>query len=256
MIERLGGVAAVALLLASACSRDPDPGTPEAAAEGERWMRQMSDALAEAQTFSFATIEVLEGVRPTGEKVTSNFSRKVTVGRPDRLYLELHGSGGTELEVAAYYDGKTVSLESDTRRVWAQTDVPETLDEMLDDVARRFSLPLPFADVVYSSPYDAFLGTNAEGGFAGRETIDGVECAELAYADDIVEVRIWIPTSGEVLPRRLRIVYKQVPGQPMSEMTFTSWNLDAEVEDGTFTFEPPQDYSLIAVEEFVAGAGT
>jgi hypothetical protein len=172
------------------------------------------------------------------------------------LYLELHGSGGTELEVAAYYDGKTVSLESDTRRVWAQTDVPETLDEMLDDVARRFSLPLPFADVVYSSPYDAFLGTNAEGGFAGRETIDGVECAELAYADDIVEVRIWIPTSGEVLPRRLRIVYKQVPGLPISEMTFTSWDLDAGVEDGTFTFEPPQDFSRIAVEEFIAGAGT
>jgi len=136
-------------------------------------MRQMSDTLAKAHAFSFATTEILEGVWATGEKRTSHFSRKVTVRRPNRLFLELHGSAGTALEVAAYYDGKTASLESDVRKVWAQTDVPETLDEMLDDVARRFSLPLPFADVVYSSPYDGFLGANARGGFVGRETIDG-----------------------------------------------------------------------------------
>ena len=118
-------------------------------------MRQMSDTLANAHAFSFTTTEVLEGVRATGEKRTSHFFRKVTLRRPNGLFLELHGSGGTKLEVAAYYDGKTVSLESDARKVWAQTDVPGTLDEMLDDVARRYSLPLPIADVVYSSLYDA-----------------------------------------------------------------------------------------------------
>jgi len=246
----------VVTLLAGACSRDPEHGSPEAAAEGERLMRQMSDALANAHTLSFSTTEILEGVRPTGEKRAFHFSRKVTVRRPNGLFLELHGSGGTELEVAATYDGQTLSLKSDVRRVWAQTDAPGTLDEMLDDVARRFSLPLPFADVVYSSPYDAFIGSDTRGGFIGREKIDGVECAELAYDDDFVEVRIWIPTSGEPLPRRLKIVYQQIPGQPFSEMTFTSWNLAAEVADEAFTFQPPQDFSRIAVEEFVAGAGT
>ncbi len=185
-----------------------------------------------------------------------HFSRRVTARRPNGLLFELHGSGGTELEVAAYYDGETVSLRGDVGKVWAQTDVPGTLDEMLDDVARRFSLPVPVADVVYSSPYDAFLGGNARGGFVGRETIDGVECAELAYADAFVEVRIWIPTSGPALPRRLKLVYKQVPGKPISQMTFTSWNLDIEVADETFTFQPPQDYRRISVEEFVAGHGS
>jgi hypothetical protein len=254
-MQRFRCVAIVALL-ATACSRDPKPGTPEAAAEGERLMRQMSDALANAQTLSFSTTEILEGVRETGEKRAFHFSRKVTVRRPNGMFLELHGSGGTELEVAAYYDGTTLSLKSGVRKVWAQTDAPGTLDEMLDDVARRFSLPLPFADVVYSSPYDAFIGSDARGGFVGRETIDGVECAELAYHDAYVEVRIWIPASGEPLPRRLRIVYQQVPGQPFSEMTFTSWNLTRDVTDETFTFQPPADFSRIAVEEFVASAGT
>jgi hypothetical protein len=124
-----------------------------------------------------------------------------------------------------------------------------------DDLARRFSLPLPFADVVYSSPYDAFLGTSAEGGFAGRETIDGVECAALACEDDFVEVRIWIPTSGPPLPRRLRLVYKQMPGQPISELTFTSWSVGIDVDEETFACSPDPDFSRIAVEEFISGAG-
>ena len=149
-----------------------------------------------------------------------------------------------------------MSLRGDVGKVWAQTEVPGTLDEMLDDVARRFSLPVPVADVVYSSPYDALLGGNAKGGFVGRETIDGVECAELAYDDAFVEVRIWIPMSGPALPRRLKIVYNQVPGKPISQMTFTSWNLDIEVAEETFTFQPPQDYRRISVEEFVAGHGS
>jgi hypothetical protein len=242
-------------LVAAACSRDPEPGTPEAAAAGERILKQMSEELAGAATLSFATTEFLEGVRDTGEKRAFHFSRKVTVRRPDAMFLELHGSGGTELEAAAYYDGTTLSLRSDARRAWAQTEVPGTLDEMLDDVAQRFSLPLPFADVVYSSPYDALLGTSAEGGFAGRESVEGIECAALAYEDEFVEVRIWIPTSGPPLPRRLRLVYKQMPGQPISELTFTSWSVGIDVDDETFTFSPDPDFSRIAVEEFISGAG-
>jgi len=116
---------AMTALLATACSRDPRPGTEEEEAVGERLMRQMSDTLANAQAMSFATTEMLEGVRPNGEKSTSHFSRRVTVRRQNGLFLELHGSGGTELEVAAYYDGKTLSLQSDVRKVWAQTEVPD-----------------------------------------------------------------------------------------------------------------------------------
>jgi hypothetical protein len=242
-------------LLAIACSRDPEPGTPEAAASGERVLREMSGVLAGAETLSFQTAEILEGVRDTGEKRVFRFSRNVTVRRPNRMFLELHGSGGTKLEAAVYYDGANVSLESDARRVWAQTEAPGTLDEMLDDVAQRFSLPLPFADVVYSSPYDALLGTSAEGGFVGRESVEGVECAALAYEDEFVEVRIWIPTSGPPLPRRLRLVYKQMPGQPISELTFTSWSVGIDVDEETFAFSPDPDFSRIAVEEFISGAG-
>ena len=242
-----------AALLGTACSRDPKPGTPEAVALGDRFMRSMSDLLAHAGTFAFDTVERVELPATGGQKRVLTFTRKATVRRPDALFFEIHGTGGTALEDAAWYDGRTATLSDGAGKVWAQTEVPSTLDEMLDDVARRFGLPVPIADVVYSSPYDAFIGKETKGGFVGRETIDGVPCVKLDYDDSFVGVRLWLPASGQPLPRRLEIVHKKAPGQPVAHMDFTSWTLGVPVADATFAFQPPEGYSQVAFADFVAG---
>ena len=244
---------AAAVLFATACSRDPKPGTPEAAAAGERVMRSMSDTLARSRTFAFETSEVLDLIGPGAEKRTLRFTRKVSVRRPNALFFELHGTGDTALEIAVRYDGHTVTASSGPDKVWAQTDVPGTLDETMDDVARRFGLPVPIADVVYSSPYDAFIGRTSKGGFVGRETIDAVPCVKLDYDDAFVEVRLWVPASGEPLPRRLELVYKQAPGPPSSRIDFTRWNLAAPVADATFAFQAPEGHQQIEFASFVDG---
>jgi hypothetical protein len=210
------------VLLAPGCSRDPDPGTPPGAAEGERLMRQMSDTLASASTFRFATAESLDHPdRSTGRVL--HFTRTVTVRRPDALFFEVDGIGDTAIDVSAYYDGSTVSLRNNAEGVWAESSVPGSLDAMLDEVASRYSLPVPIADVIYSLPYEAFIGRDTKGGLVGHDTLDGVDCAHLAYADPLVGVEIWIPSSGQPLPRRVEIVYKQAPGQPRARIDFTGW---------------------------------
>ena len=240
----------VGVLLAPACSRDPQPGTPAAAAEGERLMRQMSDTLVSASRFTFATAESLEHPdRSTGRVL--HFTRTVTVRRPDAMFFEVDGTGDTAIDVSAFYDGRTVSLRNNAHGLWAETTVPGTLDEMLDDVARRYSLPVPIADVIYSLPYDAFIGRDTKGGFVGRETIDGIECAHLGYADDLVDVQIWIPSSGQPLPRRVELVYKQAPGAPKARIDFTSWDLAPPIADEVFTFQPGEGPRQVAFEQLV-----
>ncbi len=221
-------------LCALACSRDPSPGTPAAAAEGERLMRQMSDTLARASAFRFTTSESLEPIANTGGRLL-RFSRAVTVRRPSAMVFELDGSGDTPADVSAYYDGSTVSLRDNRHGVWTQTAVPGTLDGMLDDVARRYSLPVPIADVVYSKPYDAFIGRTTKGGFVGRETVNGVACAHMTYADAFVDVGVWIASAGPPLPWRVELGYKQVPGAPKARIDFKSWDLAPKIADGTFT---------------------
>ena len=241
----------VGVLLAPACSRDPDPGTPAAAAEGERLMRQMSDTLASASTFRFATAESLDHPDRSSGRVL-HFTRTVTVRRPDAMFFEVDGSGETALDVSAYYDGSTVSLRNNAQGVWAETSVPGTLDEMLDDVARRYSLPVPIADVIYSLPYEAFIARDTKGGFVGRETIDGVECVHLAYVHNLVDVQIWIPSSGQPLPRRVELVYKRAPNQPKTRIDFTSWDLAPRIADEAFTFQPGEAPRQVAFEQLVS----
>ena len=242
-----------AMLLAPACSRDPSPGTPAATAEGDRLMHQMSDALARASAFRFETTESLDRIGTSAGGRVLRFTRVVTVHRPDAMFFEVDGSADTALDVSAYYDGKTLSLSDNAQGAWAQTTVPGTLDEMLDDVARRYSLPVPIADVIYSVPYDAFIGRNTKGGFVGRETIDGVSCAHLSYGDEFVDVQVWLPSTGQPLPRRVHLVYKKVPGAPSARIDFTRWDLDPKIADGMFTFKPREATTPIAFEQFVAG---
>jgi hypothetical protein len=215
-------------------------------------MRLMSDTLAGASAFRFTTVESLEPVADTGGRIL-RFSRQVTVRRPDAMKFELVGSGDTPAQVSASYDGATVSLRDNRNGVWAQTEAPGSLDEMLDDVARRYSLPVPIGDVVYSKPYEAFIGEATKGGFVGRETIDGLECAQLKYSDDFVDVGIWIALEGQPLPLRLELGYKQVAGAPKARIEFKSWDLAPQIADGAFTFQAGEASRQIAFEQFVAG---
>ena len=50
-------ISAAVLIVFTGCARDPKPGTPEAAALGDKYMHAMSDALVKAQTFTFDTDE-------------------------------------------------------------------------------------------------------------------------------------------------------------------------------------------------------
>ena len=256
--KTLGPLACVAAaLFIAACSQAPKPSTPEPkpdpAVAGERLMRSMSDTLAKANSFSFDTSEQLEVIAPSGEKRVVHFTRKVIVRRPNALFFELHDNDGKPLEVDAYYDGRTVTLNEKANDKWTQTTVPGTLDEMLDDVMKRFGLPVPIGDVVYSSPYDAFIGSSTKGGLVGQETIDGVLCSKLDYADDLVQVRLWLPTVGQALPRRLELVYKKAPAPLTTQLNFSNWNLDVPVNDSTFAFQPQQGKAPIAFGDFTSG---
>jgi hypothetical protein len=244
---------AVLTLVAPGCSRDPVPGTPAAAAEGARLMHLMSDTLAKVPAFQFSTTESLDQVGPPTARGVLRFSRIVTVRRPDALYFEVRGVTDGPVAVTTYYDGKILSVRNHATREWAQATVPATLDEMLDDVARRYALPVPIADVIYSAPYEAFIGRETKGGFAGRETIDGVACVRLSYTDEFVDVAVWLPASGQPLPRRVELVYKRALGAPKARIDFTNWDLAPKIADAMFRFAPDGGETQIAFEAMSAG---
>jgi hypothetical protein len=242
----------VIALCTTACSRDPRPGTPEAAATSERLMRSMSATLTHAKTFTFETNERIEVIAPSGEKRALHFTRKAAVRRPNSLFFELKGEDGKAFHLAAYYHDRTLALSDKVDGTWAQTTVPDTLDEMLDDVIRRFGLPVPIGDVVSASPYDAITGGGARGGLVAWEAIDQVPCAKLEYADAVVGVMIWLPKSGTALPRRIEIAYKKAPIPLVSQLNFGNWRIDVPVADAAFAFQQPANRDPVEFRDLVS----
>ena len=153
------------------------------------------------------------------------FTRVVTVRRPDALFSRCDGSGETALDVSAYYDD--VPCRSATRRVACgrrrRRPARSTRCWTMSPDGTRCRSPSPTWST--ARPTDrAFIGRTTKGGFVGRETIDGVRCAHLSYSDEFVDVQVWVPSAGQPLPRRVRLVYK-APGAPAARIDFARWDL-------------------------------
>jgi hypothetical protein len=231
--------ACVAHLALAGCAREPS--TPEQKrARGDEIIRQMSDRLARATTFAVEATDVRQRNRG-GQRVTLQTTRHFTVRRPDRVALQITG----DAKLKGWYDGAKVTLVSDSDRVWARVSGGATIDETLDRLAERLAMPMPVADFLYSSPYDALIGSSSTGGYVGREAVDGVATLHLAYQHPAVDWDLWVAEQGDPLPVKYRVVDKSVTPPRVVEVRFASWKFDVPADPSTFTPQVPSGYERI-----------
>jgi hypothetical protein len=225
-------------------SREPEPATEaEKRAKGEDLLKRVSERIAAAQAFSFTTSEVVERVRKSGEKITLNLNREVAVQRPNRLWYK--ATGDRDLE--SFYNGENVTLVSHKEKVWAEIPAPPTIDETVDVMSERYDIPMPIGDMISTNPHESLISEDTTGGWAGTENIDGISCRILSWQHPNVDWKVWIPASGEPLPKKLEITYKARRGQPKTILNFKEWNLAPQFTDATFTRRVPDDYEGIPV---------
>jgi hypothetical protein len=237
-----------AALALSGCSRPGSPGSgTETATErldpaADARLRAMSATLAGAQAFSFSTAERNERVDAKGEKVALESTREYVLARPDRFVTSRVREGVT---ARAVYDGRTLSLQGDGEKVWAQVDMPATLDEALDYAALVYRIPLPIADLFYSDPYASVVGEETVLRSSGEETVAGVACDHLTIETPAVNAEVWLEQGAQALPRKLELVYKELEGEPRTTVTFYDWDLEPQIDPVLFAFTPPAGYTRL-----------
>jgi hypothetical protein len=212
-------------------------------ARGRELVQQMSTRLAAAKELSVATTEVRDVVRRSGAKERVSLTGLYTMRRPDRFHSKVSGGKGLE----SWYDGKMVTVAVAQDKVFAQAPMPETIDRTLDALAERYDMALPLGDLFYSSAEKALLSDTTTGGYAGPENVGDTPCHHLAFRDAGVEWDIWLPVQGEPLPARLKVVNRHRSGEPVTDVTFTRWNLAPQLSAAMFTPSVPADYEGIAI---------
>jgi hypothetical protein len=239
----LAFLAVGAAVLAAGCARAPERLTPEAAsAKGDALLREMSKNLAALQTFAYTADERREVVQGAA-KTERHISRRVTVRRPNAIAFT---QTGDNTDGGGWYDGKHLTVYSNKDKVWARGPVPPTIDEALDYLSAEYAMQMPTADLLYTSPYDAFMTKDTTGGWVDAQKIGDRNCDHLAYKQPAVDWELWVNEANR-LPCQARITYKNAPGQPVTTVTYNNFDKAPQLTDDTFAAKVPDGYQRIKI---------
>ncbi len=206
-------------------------------ADAKRLLKAMSDYLAAQKAISFEYDSSLEVVTRKKQKLALASSGAVTLNRPDKLRATRTG-GFANVELV--FDGKRVSLLGKDRNLYAQADMPGTIDNLVDALRDKFNRPLPAADLLISDPYKELTASVENVKDLGSGVIRGVECDYLAFrTKDGVDLQIWIAQGDRPYPCRYVVTSTMVRGWPSYTIDVRSWKTGNEVSADDFAFKIP-----------------
>jgi hypothetical protein len=201
----------------------------------------MSDLLAGAETFKVSARQELAVTD------SSPVMRDIdlTVQHPNNLRAESSGDQGTQTTV---FDGSTLTVVYLEEEVWASLEAPGDIDAMVDLLADENEMYIFLADLFAASPYESLMVDGMTGIHETAE-LEGEKCHLLTFGNEFVDWQLWLPTSGDPLPRKFHISYK---GDNALYSSFTAyfgeWTMNPELKSDTFTVSIPEAFEEI---EFV-----
>jgi hypothetical protein len=205
-------------------------------AQAKQLFKAMSDYMAAQQTISFDFDTSFEVITTDSQKVALASSGAVTLNRPDKIRATRAG-GFANVELV--FDGKMVSLLGKEQNLYAQTEIPGTIDHLVDELRDKFHRPLSGADLLMSDVYGQLMPLVTNVKDLGSGVIRGVECDHLAFRTPEVDWQIWIAQGDRPYPCRYVITTKKVKGWPQYTVDVRDWKTGAEVATDDFAFKVP-----------------
>lgn len=205
-------------------------------ADAKRLFKAMSDYLAAQKTLSLDFDSSFEFVSKDDQKIALASSGSMTLQRPDKIRTTRRG-GFADVEMV--FDGKTLSILGKDANVYLQTEIPGSVDHLIDEMRDKLHRPLPGADLLLSNVNDTLMPSVTDVKDLGSGVIGGTECDHLAFRTDEVDWQIWIAQGDRPYPCRYVITTKAVKGFPQYTLDIRSWKTGSEVAAETFNFTAP-----------------
>ena len=174
-------------------------------------------------------------VLDTGQVVQFSSHTDVLAVPPDKLRISVsHGAYRKTL----YYDGKHFVVYDEGQRHYARGDAPPTIDALLDDMARKYAVVLPLADMLrWDTSTAQAIGLTAAL-YIDEEVIDQQRCAHYAYRMPGADWQLWVRVGPQAIPCQLVIVRTDTPAMPRHTVRY-QWLEEAALPPNAFAFFPP-----------------
>jgi len=214
-------------------------------ADAKRLLKSMSDYMAAQKVLSFKYDAALEVVTHDEQKLALVSSGAVTLNRPDKIRA-MRAAGFADVET--FFDGNTLTLLGKNRNIYAQIDVPGTIDHLIDELRSKYDRHLPAANLLLSDSYDALMEDVTDIKDLGSGVVGGVECDYLAFRKKEIDWQIWIAQGERPYPCRYSITTKDLAGHPQYTIQIRDWKTGDEVAGTDFSFKNTTDAKRVELE--------
>jgi hypothetical protein len=211
-------------------------------------LQQMSNYLGRTKRFSVNADIDFEIVRQNGQKLQLSSSATVVMARPAKFHITRKGMI-TDAEFI--FDGTTLTLHGKNLNVYAQVEVPGTIDDAILAYEFETGLPAPGADLLFSDSYRVLSSGVVSSFYVGTTYVNGVECHHLAFREAKVDWQLWVQTGDTPLPMKYVITSKWHTSAPQYELRLRDWKTNPQIKDGRFDFVIPKDATRL--ETMTAG---
>jgi hypothetical protein len=205
-------------------------------------LKQMSDKLVSAHSFTYRSNSFIELQAVTGQFLTFFVDADVALQRPNKLRVDVAGDVSS---FQLYFDGAKVSAYDPEKNLYAVSGSITTMNELLDFVMNKAQMNFPAADFMYSDPYAVMTKNLTHAIVVGPSMVNGVPCEHFAYMEPGINWEIWIESGKNALPLRLAMTYKQIPNFPRFLVEFSDWKLNSKMKSDTFVFKIPPNAKQI-----------
>jgi hypothetical protein len=133
-------------------------------------LKEMSDYITSQKNLSVTFDSDIEVITNDLQKLQFTSSGQVQLSRPDKIHATRTG-GYTDVELV--FDGKTLSINSKDKNVYAQMDAPGSADQLIDVLRDKYAVVAPGADLLLSNAFNEMMTGVIDAKDIGRGVIDG-----------------------------------------------------------------------------------
>jgi hypothetical protein len=139
-----------------------------------------------------------------------------------------------------FFDDGLLSVYSTNDNFYAQTNIPNDVESMLDFAVNEVDIEAPLLDFVSANIADGFLRDADEVRYLDTSLIRDEIFHHIGIRSRDVDVQIWVASEGRPLPGKLVISSKWEGGSPRF-VGFFKWDTDPDFQRNLFRFDPPGD---------------
>lgn len=203
-------------------------------ADAKRMVKAMSDYMAGEKSISFAYDSIFEVVTKDHQTIALASSGTVLLRRPDKIRATRSG-GFADVEML--FDGKMLTMLGKNAKLYAQIEIPGSIDHLIDELKDKYDRPLPAADLLMTDVYGQLMPDVTDIKDLGSGVIGGIECDHFAFRTKEVDWQIWIAQGDRPYPCRYVIKSVKIADGPQYSIQIRDWKTGDKVAADDFGFK-------------------